>query len=186
MICEERGDILAVSAVFLTVMILFAGIAVDFSVIYMEKSRLNDYCQIARECRYTHDTRIMYSEDPGRELARIIENALHDNAFDVDEKAAAVLSFTEEPPTECHRSYTATLKLSKECPTHFLRLFRLNSVPISSEIQFSDEFGTVAGEAADAGLGEDLSAYIRIWHPVLVEGGYRLLDYPLFQDRENE
>ena len=168
---EERGDILLLAAVFMTVLIFFAGIAVDFSVIYMEKSALDDYCQIARECRFTHDNRVIYAEDPGLELSRIVERALRENGF--PETGSAVLLFSEEPPTECRRSYTAKLMLSEECPTCFLRLFRLDRVRISSEIEFSDEFGLAGGEEADADLGEEMTGYLRVWHPVLVEGGYQ-------------
>lgn len=153
---EENGDVMIITAAVLTVLIFFAGIATDLVLIYMEHSRLENYCQLARESRFSHEELLMYSEEPAGEIRDIVWDCLRENGF----KGDAQLIFYEDAPLPDMRHYSVKLTLKKECPWHFLVMFHKDSVQVESSVFFDDC------------IGERYSGN-RVWHPEGKDASYR-------------
>lgn len=158
---EEKGDIIIITAALFTVLLFFVGIAVDLGMVYFEHSRLDDYCQMVKEDRFTHSNQVLYAENPAYAVGSIAGEVLSENGF----SGEAALYFMEDEPQENYRHYKARLVLQKEVPYHFLVLFHQNSVTVSSSIDFEDSFGELSSD--------------KVWHPaddISIYNGRYVLD----------
>lgn len=168
---RERGDILILTAVIMVVLIFFIGLSVDLSVVYLRSSRLDDYCQMARDSRFTHESLVTYGDDPGDALYMIIRDALQKNGF----SGKMTLTYEEDPPSGARRHYSADLSLTETCPLYFLVIFGKDEVTLTNSISFEGEIGASSDEAGNL-YDDDLTdkaVDLRIWYPDEVKYGFR-------------
>ena len=60
---KEEGSIIVIFAFVLFVLIFFVGIAMDFGMMYMKKSDMDNLCSMARAECFTYREQIQYCEN---------------------------------------------------------------------------------------------------------------------------
>lgn len=134
---REDGNIAAIFAGILIVLIFFVGLATDVSMVLLRHNQLENSCQLVRDNRYTYQDTVRYSDNPAVSFARSASSTLAINGYGGE----AIVYFQEDPPQDNFRHFKVRLVLTDECPYYFLRLFGQNSVQVTSQVDFEDSYG---------------------------------------------
>ncbi|MEY8353961.1 hypothetical protein AALB39_11450 [Lachnospiraceae bacterium 54-53] len=151
---REDGNILLLFAGALTVIIFFVGISMDFGLICIKRNALMNLCQLAKEDRFAFQDTIRYSDNPGQDSYRMIEDIMRNNNFDGTVK----VYFYERPPESSYRYYQIRTQLSEEYSYTFLRIFGASTTTITVHFDGGETYG------------EGLSDVV--WHPSSPVSGY--------------
>lgn len=134
---NERGDVAISFALMAVILIFFLGLALDMSMVLMDRNRTDGLCQVIGESRFTHRDSVRFSANPAQATVDYVTGVLRANGFE----GTAVIAFEESPRHVNHRHISVCVTLYKESPFYFLRLFGANGVTTSSAITFEDDYG---------------------------------------------
>lgn len=142
---EEEGAVLVIFALTLFVLLFFAGLATDFSMLYMRRSELQDLCNLVKTEQFTRQDEIRFANNPGLVMADNVNDLMKANGFygDVD------LYFMEEEveytdhhePVDNQRAYRMRVVLHEDFPYNFMRLFKQTTAHLTAYQDVEATFG---------------------------------------------
>lgn len=134
---RESGSISVITALTMIAMIFFVGLAIDLSMVLLDKSELDGLCQVVCEDRYVHDDLVRFADDPAQATVSYISTALASNGFSGDLEVA----FDESHRTKDKRVIDVDVTIKRESPLYFLKIFGASSFTISSTVSYEDVYG---------------------------------------------
>lgn len=133
----ENGSVSVITALTMVVMIFFVGLAIDLSMVLLDKSELDGLCQVVCEDRYVHDDLVRFADDPAQATVSYVSTALASNGFSGDLE----VSFDESYRAKDRRVIDVDVTIKRESPLYFLRIFGMSSFTISSTVSYEDVYG---------------------------------------------
>ncbi len=133
----ERGSVSVIVALTMIVMIFFVGLALDMSMVLMDKSELDNLCQVVCDDRYVHDDMVRFSDNPAQATVGYATSALASNGFSGDYE----VEFNESARSKDKRVIDVDVTITRESPLYFLRIFGASSFEISSTVSYEDVYG---------------------------------------------
>lgn len=149
---EEKGDILVISVIMLTSIIIFISLSCDVGMMYMQRARILETAQLMRDTRFDEEAGnapLMNSDTPGKFSFLEMNNIARLNDFN----GIVEIVYYEYKSSYKERKYKVRITLSDiyECTT--LRLFGFNKIPIDVVID---------GSGKKTGL---------VWRPLYLDNG---------------
>lgn len=151
---DERGAVALFTALTMLILIFFVGLAIDLSMVFMDKSDLDDLCQVVCEDRYVHDDLVRFANDPAQATVSYVTTALVSNGFTGEFE----VTFNESSRSKNKRVIDVDVTLTRESPLFFLKLFGASSPTVSSTVSYEDVYGEG---------GDDV-----VWAPVASASSY--------------
>ena len=133
----ENGSVSVITALTMVVMIFFVGLAIDLSMVLLDKSELDGLCQVVCEDRYVHDDLVRFADDPAQATVSYVSTALASNGFSGDLE----VSFDESYRAKDRRVIDVDVTIKRESPLYFLKIFGMSSFTISSTVSYEDVYG---------------------------------------------
>lgn len=134
---DESGSVSVIVALTMVVMIFFVGLAIDLSMVLLDKSELDGLCQVVCEDRYVHDDLVRFADDPAQATVGYVSAALVSNGFSGDLE----VSFDESYRAKDRRVIDVAVTIKRESPLYFLKIFGMSSFTISSTVSYEDVYG---------------------------------------------
>lgn len=139
---SEEGSILLTFAAAMVVLCFFIGIALDISLIYMDRNSMQNIAQIMREERFTFQDTVRYADNPAQTAYELVYESAVANGFDGTVK----FYFLEEEPQSNYRSYKMRIVLQDQSPYHFGRIFGLETIGLEVTLDGGESYGEGASD----------------------------------------
>ncbi len=123
-------------ALTMIIMIFFVGLALDVSMVLMDKSELDNLCQVVCDDRYVHDDMVRFADDPAKATVDYATSALASNGFSGDYE----IEFKESRSKD-KRVVDVDVTIKCESPLYFLKIFGASAFNISSTVSYEDVYG---------------------------------------------
>lgn len=134
---DERGAVSVIAALTMVIMIFFMGLALDMSMVLMDKSELDNLCQVVCDDRYVHDDLVRFSDNPAQATVDYTTAALVSNGFSGELEVA----FDESSRAKDKRVIDVDVTIRRESPLYFLKLFGASAITVSSTVSYEDVYG---------------------------------------------
>ncbi len=134
---EERGAVSVFAALTMIILIFFVGLALDLSMVLMDKSELDNLCQVVCDDRYVHDDLVRFSDDPAQATVDYTTAALVSNGF----SGELEVTFDESTRSKDRRVIDVEVTIKRDSPLYFLKIFGASSFNISSTVSYEDVYG---------------------------------------------
>ena len=149
---KEEGSIIVIFAFVLFVLIFFVGIAMDFGMMYMKKSDMDNLCSMARAECFTYREQIQYCENPGEVTYEVLKKLFAQNGFTGDFEMYFKEDYDPDTwKTSNSRSYKVRVILKDEYQYTFMRLFKQDKATLTASKDIEETFGDGSVDV--------------IWHP---------------------
>lgn len=134
---DEQGAVAVFTALIMIVLIAFVGFALDLSMVFLDKSELDNLCQVVCDDRYVHDDLVRFADDPAQATTDYVSTALASNGF----SGELEVSFDESLRSTDRRVIDVDVTISRESPLYFLKIFGASSITVSSTVSYEDVYG---------------------------------------------
>lgn len=134
---RERGSISVFTALTMIIMIFFVGLALDLSMVLLDKAKLDNLCQVVCEDRYVHDDLVRFSDNPAVVTVDYVSAALQTNGF----TGQLEVAFDESTRDKSRRVIDVDVSIMKSSPLYFMKIFGFSDVKVSSTVSYEDVYG---------------------------------------------
>ncbi|MEG2006859.1 MAG: hypothetical protein RRX88_04640 [Raoultibacter sp.] len=134
---SQSGNVVIFTAVLLTILMIFAALAVDAASFLGQHSRQTNITQIAKEAQSDAATMMKYSNTPGGDISRYMVDIIRANGFtgkiDVYYFELGSRDLTIEQATS-NRYFAYKVALTDSYKTQFARIIGISEVEITTDL----------------------------------------------------